>query len=183
MRTKVRSTERAAEKAGARFAWCNEAGEIEPFLTALFDLHQRRWTRAGKPGSFADERRRCFYAELAPVLLARGELRLARMEQDGRAVAVQLGAQCSGTYYQIQEGYDPDLAERRVGTALRAWSLRELIESGAHRCDFMAGVSRHKTDWGARPIECVTLAFPLPRVRARLAYALRAGADRLLRRS
>jgi hypothetical protein len=39
--------------------------------------------------------------------------------------------------------------------------------------DFMAGDARHKRDWGGLDRPCTTIAFPLPKWRARLAYGLR----------
>ncbi len=178
VRSKLRSSLRQAEQAGGVFAWCNDAASLERHLEGLFDLHGRRWRAAGEDGSFADERRRRFYLELLPTCLEHGSLRLSRLEQGGRPIAYQLGLVANSTYFQLQEGYDPELAATRPGTALRAWSIRELIAQGTRTYDFMAGHTRHKTDWGGEARACTTLAFALPRWRARLAYGLRRLLDR-----
>ncbi len=178
MRTKLRSAVRAAEERGASFAWCDRAEELESHLEGLFRLHELRWKAAGQPGSFADPRRRAFYRDLAPSLLERGALRFARLEREGRPVAYQIGARVAESYYQLQEGYDPELGEERIGTALRARAIERLIAEGVRTYDFMAGDSRHKREWGGRPRPCATLAFALPGWRARLAYGLRALVDR-----
>ena len=174
MRSKVRSSLRRVEARDATLDWCNDPDELPRDLAGLFDLHGRRWRAAGEAGSFAEPRRRAFYEALAPRWLADGELRLARLTLDGRPVAFQIGPVVAGTYYQLQEGYDPELSDLRIGQALRAWAIRSLIDEGVERYDFMAGLSRHKLDWGATERECVTVAFPLPRLRARVAYAARA---------
>jgi len=178
MRTKVRSALRAAEEQGARHSWCLAADELESALEDLFRLHALRWSAAGQPGSFADPRRRAFYGGLARRHLERGTLRLARLELGGRIVASQLGFLAGGRYYQIQEGFDPEHGGERVGIALRALGLQELIAQGVREYDFMAGDARHKRDWGASERPCVTLALPLARLRARAAYGLRAWLDR-----
>lgn len=178
MRTKVRSAIRTAGELGARFAWCERADELDLHLEGLYRLHERRWRETGHAGSFADPRRRSFYAELARTLLEEGALRFARLEHGGRAVAYQFGARLGDTYYQIQEGFDPDLAELQAGTALRALGLERLIAEGVRSYDFMAGDARHKRDWGGVERPCTTLAFALPRWRARLAYGVRALLDR-----
>jgi CelD/BcsL family acetyltransferase involved in cellulose biosynthesis len=179
MRSKVRSAVRAAGERGARLEWCEKPAELEPWLTDLYRLHEARWSARNLPGSFADPRRRAFYAELSAGALARGELRLARLvEADGAVSAVQIGIRCDTRYYQVQEGYDPARENERVGTALRGLALADLIAEGVRAYDFMAGDSRHKRDWAGLPRPCTTVAFPLPRWRARLAYGLKARVDR-----
>jgi CelD/BcsL family acetyltransferase involved in cellulose biosynthesis len=182
MRTKIRAALRAAEEQGARFEWCARPEQLDPWLSELFELHTRRWRAEGQPGSFADPRRRAFYAELARAHLARGTLAFARLAHEGRALALQFGAVAGTRYYQIQEGYDPGHGEERVATALRALAIRDLIARGLTRYDFMAGDSRHKRDWGGEDRPCSTLAFPLPKWRARLAYGMRAAQERWRRR-
>lgn len=178
MRSKVRQARRRAEEAGAVARWCDDAAALNAHLDALFELHARRWSAAGEEGSFADERRRRFYRELCPALLADGHLRLARLDQDGEPVSVQMGALIDGTYYQLQEGNHPDVDAYRPGVALRAWALEAMIGEGLARYDFMGGESRHKQDWGAQPRDARNLALALPRWRGRIAYGARALVDR-----
>jgi len=178
IRSKIRSSIRRAGEAGAKLVWSEDANTLEAELETLFELHQKRWVSAGKTGSFADERRRTFYNSLAPDFLRKGQLAFARLEVDGQTLACQFGATIDSTYYQIQEGFDPDRADLRVGTALRGTMIAELIQRGVRSYDFMAGIGRHKTDWGAVSRPCTTVAFALPRFRARLAYRLREFLDR-----
>ena len=178
MRSKVRSAIRAADERGARLAWCRRQDELDPWLAELFRLHEARWQATGRPGSFTDARRRAFYSAFTRALLERGELAFARLEESGTVTAIQLGACIGERYYQIQEGFDPAREGDRVGTALRALALSDLIARGVRSYDFMAGDSRHKRDWGGEPRPCTTIAFPLPRWRARLAYGLRQRVER-----
>ncbi len=178
MRSKVRSSLRTAESRGADYRWCDDPEKLEGHLEGLFELHAMRWREQGEEGSFADPARRCFYRNLMPVLLEKGSLRFARVEIDGRPVAYQIGAVHDGRYSQIQEGFDTAFTKDRVGIALRAWFIQRLIEEGVSTYDFMAGVARHKSDWGGSVTNCVTLAFPLPKLRAKMAYGARALLDR-----
>ncbi len=178
VRSKIRSSIRRASEAGAVLNWCTDPQSIRADLEVLFELHQKRWENAGKSGSFAEQNRRDFYNSLAPHLLERGQLAFAKLELDGQTIACQFGATVNDTYYQIQEGFDPDHSDFRVGTALRGMMIEELIRRGVSSYDFMAGIGRHKTDWGAVPRPCTTIAFALPRIRARLAYGMREFLDR-----
>ena len=178
MRSKVRSALRAAEERGARLSWCRRRDELEPWLAELFRLHELRWRAEGRAGSFADPRRRAFYLAFASAALERNELCFARLDEDGEVSAIQIGVCVGERYYQIQEGFDPAREDQRVGTALRALALAELITRGVRVYDFMAGESRHKREWGGEDHPCTTIAFPLLRWRARVAFAVREHVER-----
>jgi CelD/BcsL family acetyltransferase involved in cellulose biosynthesis len=182
MRSKARQALRSIDEQGARGRFVERADELPRALDALYELHQARWTSEGRPGSFADARRRAFYAEWTAAALAAGRLRLALLERDGRALAAQVGivtpATAGGerpaTYTQLQEGYDPREADWRPATALRAWAVRALCEQGVRRLDFQEGDAPHKRDWGGVEVPCETLVIALPRWRSRAEFALRA---------
>lgn len=179
VRGKVRQAVRNAEQRGAVFAWCHDLETLNLHLDNLYELHGMRWRAAGRDGSFTDPRRRDFYRIYAPILIKNQRLRFARLEIDGRPIAYQIGAVAGNVYYQLQEGFHTDFGDLRVGTALRAMVVRELIaQGGIARYDFMAGESQHKSEWGAVPRPSTTIAFALPRMRARAAYAMRAIVDR-----
>ena len=178
MRSKVRSAIRRTGERAAQLTWCRDPETLDEELEGLYRLHAMRWEAAGERGSFAERERREFYRRLARSALAGGSLRFARLDLDGLPVAYQFGVVAGGAYYQLQEGYDTGYGELRVGTALRGLVIEALIDEGLRRYDFMAGGSRHKTDWGGRLRPCVSVAFALPRLRARLAYGVRAWLDR-----
>lgn len=171
MRSKVRQALRRAD--AAEVQWYAPGTDLEPWLEELWTLHTRRWNAIGEAGSFADERRRSWYRDLLPLESAAGTLALARLVNEGRTVAVQYGLVRGETYYQVQEGYEPALESERPGSQLRAAMLRDLIERGVRRYDFMEGLTRHKTDWGAREVACETFSFPLPKLMPRAVFALK----------
>ena len=183
MRSKVRKAVRDAQQLETSFSLCTSSDQLDQELGTLFDLHAKRWQEVGQDGSFGDEKRRTFYRGMARSFLQRGGLRLTRLSHKERTVAVQLGLVEGATYYQLQEGYDPEYSSQRVGVALRALSKEALIEEGIRRYDYLAGDSQHKRDWGARPVPCTTLAFPTGGLRSRLSYRLRPLWNRLRSRS
>ena len=149
-RTKVRSALRNLEgRSEVQFGFCDTAADLDRLLPVLFDLHTRRWAQDGKPGVFGWDRKRDFYYALSSPLLERGWLRFSWLEWQGRVLACQYGFVYGGSYSQLQEGYEPASEHWNVGVGLRAWSIRELIKAGVSEYDFLGGVGRHKTDWGA----------------------------------
>jgi peptidoglycan/xylan/chitin deacetylase (PgdA/CDA1 family)/CelD/BcsL family acetyltransferase involved in cellulose biosynthesis len=149
-RTKVRSVLRNLEsRPEVRFRFCEDPAELDRILPILFDLHTRRWAAEGQPGVFGWERKRYFYARLSRILLDRGWLRLSWLEWNSRVLACQYGFAFNGTYSQLQEGYEPASEHWHPGVALRAWTIREFLKQGLREYDFLGGVGRHKTTWGA----------------------------------
>jgi peptidoglycan/xylan/chitin deacetylase (PgdA/CDA1 family)/CelD/BcsL family acetyltransferase involved in cellulose biosynthesis len=149
-RTKLRSVLRNLEnRPEVRFRFCDDPQELDRMLPVLFDLHARRWEREGKPGVFGWDRKCDFYFELSRLLLDRQWLRLSCLEWNGQVLACQYGFAYNGTYSQLQEGYEPAAEHWSPGIGLRAWSIREFLREGLREYDFLGGVSRHKTDWGA----------------------------------
>jgi CelD/BcsL family acetyltransferase involved in cellulose biosynthesis len=178
VRSKIRQSLRNSEEAGATFHWCDDPKALQEHLTGLFHLHGVRWRAAGIPGCFVSEQRQRFYRNLSAHLLGAGTLRFARLDIGGKPIAYQIGAVANHTYYQLQEGFDTGYSNLRVGTSLRAQMIRGLIDGGVRKYDFMADGSQHKSEWGSQGTRSFTVAFALPRVRARIAYSLREILDR-----
>ena len=149
-RTKVRSVLRNLEaRKEVEFRTCETPEQIERTLPALFDLHTRRWAQENRPGVFGRQAKRDFYFDLSKRLLERGWLRLTQLEWKGSILACQYGFAYKGTYFHLQEGYEPDSDHWNLGIGLRAWSIREYIRQGLREYDFLGGVKRNKTDWAA----------------------------------
>ena len=150
-RTKVRSVLRNLEsRPEVQFRHCSTPEEVHRLLPILFDLHQRRWEQDGQPGVFRWDRKREFYFTLSDQLLQRGWLSFSWLEVNGHVLACQYGFRYRGNYYHLQEGYEPDSEHWNVGIGLRAWCMREYIREGVREYDFLGGIGRHKTDWGAK---------------------------------
>jgi CelD/BcsL family acetyltransferase involved in cellulose biosynthesis len=131
-----------------KFYKCSNAGELPACLDHLFRLHQKRWESRGEPGSFASQERRRFYADMAQQFLSRGWLELWLFELNETAVASQYAFRYGQTVYSLQEGFDPDYSSDSVGYVLRSYALREFIESGVRRYEFLAGENESKLRWG-----------------------------------
>lgn len=162
-RVKIGKLSRRLEKKyRIRFIRCSQSDDIEERLQQLFTLHAKRWQEKGQAGSFALAERRTFYRLLSPVLLDRGWLEFRIMELNETPVAAQYAFRYRDTVYALQEGFEPELKTERVNYVLRAWELRELIESGATQYDFLGGVNDNKLSWGAVIGEYLFLTFAPP---------------------
>lgn len=127
--------------------------EIEASLEAMFALHQDRWARVGKPGSFGAAAKRDFYRLVARRFADRGWLRFHVLRVDGEILAAQFGLAYRGVLYHLQEGTSLANPSWSPGNVLRARVLERLVTEGFTAYDFLGGLSAHKLRWGARPRE------------------------------
>lgn len=156
-----------------KFYKCSNASELPACLDHLFRLHQKRWESRGEPGSFSSTERRRFYADMAQQFLSRGWLELWLFELNEAAVAAQYAFRYGQTVYSLQEGFDPDYSSDSVGYVLRSYALREFIESGVRRYEFLAGENESKLRWGGITGNYLNihLARPLTRGSLYLSFA------------
>lgn len=59
-------------------------------------------------------------------------------------IVFQLGYIYKGTYYAEQTGYDPAWKDKSVGTVAQIYRIRDLIDSGVTRLDFLYGDNEKK---------------------------------------
>jgi CelD/BcsL family acetyltransferase involved in cellulose biosynthesis len=145
-------TNKLLRSCDVRFLRTESEAELPVHLDALFRLHQARWTRAGRAGSFADPRKRSFYDDVSRRLLRSGRLRLWHLQADGAIRASQFAFAYAGVLYSLQEAYDDQFRVPGIGglgVVLRGQVLRAAIDERLHTYDFLGGVEDHKLRWGA----------------------------------
>jgi hypothetical protein len=165
-RTRLRSLLRRlpAERA-AIFERCDDPDALGAELEAMFRLHQDRWRAAGAPGSFGQPERRAFYGEIARTFLERDWLRFFTLRVDGSPAAYEFSFEYGGRVFFLQQAYDAALAPLSVGTALKAFVLRDCIERGVREYDFLADAAAYKLKWGVELRTCTRLTLARPGLR------------------
>lgn len=154
---------------------CQSETELERYLPILFDLHQRRWQDAGRPGAFALKERRQFFSEVAHNFLGKGWLDFWVMELNGVPVALQFCCHYGETVHLLQEGFDPAYNKDKVGYALRAKALQHYIQVGMKHYDFMAGSDPYKQKYGAIEDYYLTIEFAKPKSLGAVYLQMQAG--------
>ncbi len=147
---------------------CQGVEELDSQLQTLFTLHQMRWTRRGEPGAFADPQRRDFYSRVASAFLQRGWLEFWSLMLVNEVVATQFCFRYRDTVSLLQEGFNPRYTAEKVGYALRAHVLQEMIATGVRRYDFLGGADTYKTRFGSSQGSYLNLYFAGPSWRGRL---------------
>jgi CelD/BcsL family acetyltransferase involved in cellulose biosynthesis len=151
---------------------CEAEEELDAALQALFTLHQLRWAGRGIPGAFSLAERRDFYLRMTHSFFQRGWLEFWLLKLNQEIVATQFCFRYGNTVYLLQEGFHPQYTADKVGYALRAHVLQEMIRTGATRYDFLGGADAYKERFGARQGSYLTLRFAGKSWRGRLYLAL-----------
>jgi CelD/BcsL family acetyltransferase involved in cellulose biosynthesis len=146
----TRYPKRLQSRFTVKFSRCEDPDDLKVQLQALFDLHQMRWTGRGETGAFAGNERRDFYHRMATAFLQRGWLEFWRLELNGETVGAQFCFRYNDTVSLLQEGFHPKYASEKIGYALKAHFLEEMIRTGAKRYDFLGGDDPYKSKFGAR---------------------------------
>ena len=155
-----------------KFARCKYLEDLKSQLQTLFDLHQMRWIGRGETGAFANQERRDFYYRMASAFLQRGWLEFWRLELNGETVGAQFCFRYNNTVSLLQEGFHPKYAAEKIGYAMKAYFLEEMIRTGAKRYDFLGGADRYKAKFGARQANYLNLSMAGPSKLGRLYLAV-----------
>jgi CelD/BcsL family acetyltransferase involved in cellulose biosynthesis len=145
-----------------RFVRCECIEDLKANLDTLFCLHQMRWIGRGEPGAFAKPDRQDFYFAMAAEFLRRGWLEFWLLELDGEIVGAQFCFRYNDTVSLLQEGFHPKYAGEKIGYALRAHVLEEMVRSGAKRYDFLGGDDLYKAKFGAHRENYLNMTFAGP---------------------
>jgi CelD/BcsL family acetyltransferase involved in cellulose biosynthesis len=122
--------------------------QIEPRLGDFLDLHRR--ARAGK-ARFMDARMEAFFRRVMALLADLGQVRLWMLDSAAGPLATFLVLEWDGTVGVYNSGFHPERASLSPGLVLLGHMIRDAIERGRRRFDFLRGEERYKYDFGPTP--------------------------------
>lgn len=135
---------RAAVRAGLALDQ-SDLGAME----ALFALHGAQWQARGEPGVLDAAPVQRFHRQAAQALARTDTLRLQRLRDGTRTVAVLYGFQARGRAYAYLSGIDPAYGQLGLGTVLIGAAIDRARADGARELDFLRGTEPYKYAWGA----------------------------------
>ncbi len=138
-----------------------EVGELSIEITpptdeAIAEFIRLHTMRFGEHGLFPDneggERSRHFIQRIAALERTEpdgGQLQVALVRVGKRLVFVAIAFDDGTTCFLYNGGVDPDAKNASPGVTGAALYLRDRIEAGRRRFDFLRGRERYKYEWGA----------------------------------
>jgi CelD/BcsL family acetyltransferase involved in cellulose biosynthesis len=151
---KLRRFEREAPE--GRVTWESTPAGIERRLDEFLVLHRR--SREGK-AKFMDARMERFFRGAIAALSAQGGARLAFLDLPDGPIASFVTLEWDGTVGLYNSGFHPERAPLSPGVVLLAHVIRDAIERGRRRFDFLRGEERYKYEFGPTPeaVHAVTI--------------------------
>ncbi|HEY7598365.1 MAG TPA: GNAT family N-acetyltransferase [Candidatus Limnocylindrales bacterium] len=151
-RHEIRRKWRRAEAAGGLEVRVGPPSPAE--LARFIELHQARFGDDGLfPATEGGARSRRFVERLAELEAAEpdgGQLHLAQVMCGGRLLFAALAFDDGTTCFLYNAGMDPHASALSPGIVGTAAYLRERLEHGCRRFDFLRGDEPYKYEWGAR---------------------------------
>src|SRR6185436_3833587 len=121
---------------------------VESRFDEFLTLH--RQSRVGK-ARFMDERMEAFFRRVAAGLAESDGVRLWLLETPDGPLASFLTLEWDGTVGLYNSGFRPDAAALSPGLILLAHVIRDAIERGRRRFDFLRGEERYKYEFEPTP--------------------------------
>ncbi len=124
--------------------------EVEAGLSEFLRLHHARAALSGTArhdDRFALPSHQRFLSRVAPALAEAGVMRLTILTVDGVNTAAQISLQCGETVYVYYSGFDPAWRRYSVAMIATAQCIRDALERGVMRVDFLSGSGQFKERW------------------------------------
>ncbi|WP_371500593.1 GNAT family N-acetyltransferase [Kitasatospora sp. NBC_00374] len=145
-RANLRRYGRKLAAAGVAFRWVPPKEAGPELLDTVLRLHGVRRAAMGRPTTF-DDRRRALHARVLERSAAAGPEQgpaFLLAERGGQVVGVLYGFRWGSAFAYYQIGWEPELAELRLGTAVIAEAVRACAEQGLSTFDFLRGTEPYK---------------------------------------
>jgi len=97
-----------------------------------------------------------FFRLLAGAMAEIGLLRFGILELDSIPVAMTMGFDYNGTAYLYNSGYHPGYSYLSVGLLSKALGIKDSIQMGSKKWDFLRGGESYKYDLGGREVPLYT---------------------------
>ena len=115
-------------------------------LDILFDLHRARWRAKRLPGAFVG-RLVPFQRAWASEAAKKGYLRLSILRVEGEPIGALYAMAVGRQVFYYQAGFAPTEGAISPGTLLVAHTVRQAIDEGRTRFDFLRGDEGYKRRW------------------------------------
>jgi CelD/BcsL family acetyltransferase involved in cellulose biosynthesis len=163
-RRHLRKALRRAESEGGvelQLVQPSTAAEVEPLLREGFEVEHRSWKGTAGSSVLSDAVMWQFYLRQATELARCGELELAFLRYEGRAIAFEYGWSSRGVYYTPKVGFDSEYSRFSPGQLLRYLLLKETFPRPDRQAvDFLGPLSEATAKWTTRtyPISRLVVA-------------------------
>jgi len=149
-RHEVRRKLRRLRETGAVEHHCVEVGrEVEDYMDIFLKLFSL--SKDEKAG-FMNQKRESFFRSLAKAMAELGLLRLGVLQIDKAPAAMTIGFDYDDSHYLYNSAYDPQFSYLSVGLLCKVLCLKESIERGKEKWNFLKGGEPYKYQLGGQEV-------------------------------
>jgi CelD/BcsL family acetyltransferase involved in cellulose biosynthesis len=149
-RHEVRRKLRRLWEAGDIEHRCGEVGgDVERYLDVFLKLFS---LSKDEKACFMDHKRRQFFRSLAKAMADIGLLRIGILQVNNAPAAMTMGFDYHDSHYLYNSAYDPQFGHLSVGLLCKVLCLKESIEKGNRKWNFLKGAEPYKYRLGAEEV-------------------------------
>jgi CelD/BcsL family acetyltransferase involved in cellulose biosynthesis len=144
-----RKLRRLSEEGTIEYRFVNEGAAVPATMDTFFKMFvESRQDKA----NFMTEKMESFFRLLADTMTQIGLLRLGVLELDGKPLAEIMCFDYNGCIYLYNSGYDPRYTALSAGLLSKVLAIKDSIEKGKSRFDFLKGAETYKYHLGGREV-------------------------------
>jgi CelD/BcsL family acetyltransferase involved in cellulose biosynthesis len=144
-----RKLRRLNEEGNIAYHFVNKEPELSRALDTFFKMFVE--SREDKAAFLTDEMKQYFRA-VVKAMAENGLLRLGILELDNKPIAEILCFEYQKCLYLYNSGYDPQYVGLSAGVLSKVLAIKDCIEKGITRFDFLKGAEPYKAHIGGREV-------------------------------
>jgi CelD/BcsL family acetyltransferase involved in cellulose biosynthesis len=149
-RHEIRRKLRRLWEAGRVEHHCAEVSEeVEDYLDTFLNLFS---LSKDEKASFMNPKMESFFRSLAKAMADIGLLRLGAIQMDKVTAAMTMGFDYEDSHYLYNSAYDPQFSDLSVGLLCKVLCLKESIEKGRKKWNFLKGAEPYKYQLGGQEV-------------------------------
>jgi len=143
-----RDTKKISELGNAELVLYERKSSYMDWLKIILGLHQERWTSAGKPGVFSNDKFLQFHRKILAVAYQNKWLQLPVLFLDGEPVGALYNFVYGGKILEYQTGVKRTIGNGiSVGNVLHSMVMQDAIARDLREYDFLSGNYDYKRRW------------------------------------
>jgi len=144
-----RKLRRLNEEGGIEYRFVDEGGAVGQAMETFYKMFvESRQDKA----NFMTEKMRSFFNLMVDVMSRVGLLKLGVLELDGRPLAEIMCFDYQDCIYLYNSGYDPNYVSLSAGLLSKVLAIKDSIEKGRKKFDFLKGAETYKSHLGGREV-------------------------------
>jgi len=144
-----RKMRRLTEEGKIEYRFIDKGGGLMPAMDTFFRMFvESRQDKA----AFLTEQMKSFFNLLANRMTENGLLRLGVLELDNKPVAEIMCFDYNDCIYLYNSGYDPQYVSLSAGLLSKVFAIKDSIERGKKRFDFLKGDETYKYHLGGQEV-------------------------------